>query len=90
MVVVEQAKAIALKLTNPNRVLDCIPSAKLMTVKGTDIVVAPHKIDEVKVLRNLGIKVPSPILHYYDWVGDFTPYKHQRLTSAWAEPWLRF
>jgi SNF2 family DNA or RNA helicase len=82
VVVVEQAKAIALKLTNPNRVLDCIPSAKLMTVKGTDIVVAPHKIDEVKVLRNLGIKVPSPILHYYDWVGDFTPYKHQRLTSA--------
>ena len=82
MVVVEQAKAIALKLTNPNRVLDCIPSAKLMTVKGTTIVVAPHKIDEVKVLRNLGIKVPSPILHYYDWVGEFTPYKHQRLTSA--------
>ncbi len=82
MVVVEQAKAIALKLDNPNRVLSCIPSAKVMKVKGSEIVVTPHKIDEVKVLRNLGISVPSPILHYYDWVGKFTPYKHQRLTAA--------
>jgi len=82
MVVVEQAKAIALNLTNPNRVLSCIPSAKVMEVKGKEIVVTPHKIDEVKVLRNLGITVPSPILHYYDWVGEFTPYKHQRLTAA--------
>ena len=30
----------------------------------------------------LGIKAPSPILHYYDWCGDFTPYKHQKMTSA--------
>ena len=82
MVVVEQAKAIALKLVNPNRVLDCIPTAKKMTFNGNELVVAPHKIDEVKVLRNLGITAPSPILHYYDWVGKFTPYKHQRLTSA--------
>lgn len=82
MVVVEQAKAIALKLVNPNRVLDCIPTAKKMTFNGNELVVAPHKIDEVKVLRNLGITVPSPILHYYDWVGKFIPYKHQRLTSA--------
>ena len=44
MVVVEQAKAIAMKLTNPNRVLDTIPTAKLMTVKGTEIVVTPHPL----------------------------------------------
>lgn len=28
------------------------------------------------------MSAPSPILHYYDWVGQFTPYKHQKLTSA--------
>lgn len=33
-------------------------------------------------LRDLGIKAPSPILHYYDWVGRFTPYDHQRMTAA--------
>lgn len=33
-------------------------------------------------LRSLGIAAPSPILHYYDWPGQFTPYEHQRLTAA--------
>jgi SNF2 family DNA or RNA helicase len=39
-------------------------------------------LDEVKVLRNLGIKAPSPILHYYDWPGRFDPYQHQQQTAA--------
>jgi SNF2 family DNA or RNA helicase len=81
MLVVEEAKAIALKLDNPQRVLECIPTARMMP-KHDNLVVLPHKPDEVRVLRNLGIKAPAPILHYYDWVGGFTPYEHQRLTSA--------
>lgn len=82
MLVVEKAKALALKLNNPNRVLDSIPTAKPLEVRGTQIVVAPHRLDEVKVLRNLGIKAPSPILHYYDWPGQYTPFEHQRQTAA--------
>lgn len=82
MIVVEQAKALALNLTHPNKVLDTIPTAKVLNFKGKDIVVAPHRLDEVKVLRNLGIPAPSPILHYYDWVGRFTPYDHQKMTAA--------
>ena len=34
------------------------------------------------MLRNLGIKAPSPILHYYDWPGQHTPFDHQRETAA--------
>ena len=82
MIVVEQAKALALNLTHPNKVLDTIPTAKVLNFKGKDLVVAPHRLDEVKVLRNLGIHAPSPILHYYDWVGRFTPYEHQKMTAA--------
>jgi len=82
MVVVERVKSLALKLNNPNRVLDCIPTAKQVNLRGTDIVVAPHSIDVVRVLRNLGIKAPSPILHYYDWPGQYTPYDHQKETAA--------
>jgi len=82
MLVVEEAKAIALKLDNPQRVMECIPTAKTMNYEGVNLVVVPHKPDEVKVLRNLGIKAPAPILHYYDWVGDFIPYEHQRRTAA--------
>jgi len=82
MLVVEKARALALKLNNPNRVLDSIPTAKSLEVNGAQIVVAPHRLDEVKVLRNLGIRAPSPILHYYDWPGQYTPFDHQRETAA--------
>ena len=82
MIVVEQAKALALNLKNPQKVLSTIPAAAAMKFNNTELVVVPHKIDEVRVLRNLGIKAPSPILHYYDWVGRYKPYEHQRMTSA--------
>ena len=82
MIVVEQAKALALNLTHPNKVLDTIPTAKTFNFKGKELVVTPHRLDEVKVLRNLGIQAPAPILYYYDWVGRFTPYEHQKMTAA--------
>jgi SNF2 family DNA or RNA helicase len=82
MLVVERAKTLALKLNHPNRVLDTIPTAKTVEVRGIPLVLAPHRLDEVKVLNNLGIKAPSPILHYYDWPGQFTPYDHQKQTAA--------
>lgn len=82
MIVVESAKALALNLKHPNQVLSSIPTAKVLTFEGKELVVAPHRLDEVKVLRNLGIKAPAPILHYYDWVGKFEPYEHQKMTAA--------
>ena len=63
MLVIEKAKALALKLNNPQQVLECIPTAKELTIKGNTFVAVPHKPDEVRVLRNLGIKAPAPILH---------------------------
>lgn len=42
----------------------------------------PHKLLEVQALRDLAIRAPSPILHYYGWPGQFTPYDHQRMTAA--------
>lgn len=82
MLIIEQAKAVAMKLNNPSRVLESLPSAKMLHVRGKPVVVAPHRLTEVSVLRNLGIDAPSPILHYYGWPGRFTPYEHQKQTSA--------
>jgi SNF2 family DNA or RNA helicase len=82
MLVIEAAKALALKLNNPNRVLDSIPTAKLYEARGTELVVTPHRLDEVRVLNNMGIRAPSPVLHYYDWPGQHTPFDHQRQTAA--------
>jgi len=82
MIVVEQAKAIALNLKNPNKVLACLPDAKKLKYNNQELVVIPHSIPATRALRDLGIQAPSPILHYYDWCGDFSPYEHQKMTSA--------
>jgi hypothetical protein len=35
-------------------------------------------LDEVRVLKNLGVKnLPSPITRKYDWPGRYTPMEHQ-------------
>lgn len=41
----------------------------------------PHGGDEVRVLRNLGYTVPSPIMADYDW-GGTKPFKAQVVTTA--------
>lgn len=43
--------------------------------------VIPHNSDEVRVLRNLGYAVPSPVMSGYDW-GGTTPFKAQIITTA--------
>jgi SNF2 family DNA or RNA helicase len=43
--------------------------------------VLPHNPDEVRVLRNLGYTVPSPIMSDYDW-GGTKPFKAQVVTAA--------
>lgn len=73
---------VVLNLRDPSRVTDVIPTAKALPHGDTTVVVVPHKEDETRVLRNLGFDVPAPIEHHYEWPGQFQPYTHQRLTSA--------
>jgi hypothetical protein len=81
MIVVEDRQQLALKLNNPERVLQVIPSSKLVKDKHGPYVVVPHGVDEVRVLRNLGFQAPSPILHYYKWPGRFAPFAAQKDTA---------
>lgn len=71
-------KAILLRLRNPDAVKTVIPQAKDITFEGKRMLAVPHQIEVVQVLRNLGIKVPSPVGFYYDWPGQFKPFEHQK------------
>jgi len=82
MIRLKNKNALALKLRNPAMVTSCIPTARVINVRGTDITVVPHRVEEVRVLANIGIKAPSPILYNYNWPGRYTPYDHQKKTSA--------
>jgi len=82
MLVIPKAKALALKLNHPERVLASISTAQRISVRGQEVIVTPHGVREVSQLNQLGIEAPSPILYHYDWPGRFKPYQHQQDTAA--------
>jgi len=65
MLVHTSTKKIVLNLRDPDRVTTVIPTAKKFMYKGHELVAVPHKIEETKMLRNLGFNAPGPIKHYY-------------------------
>jgi SNF2 family DNA or RNA helicase len=81
MLVSAKTKKLVLNLRNTARVTEVIPTAKTLDYKGRTLVAVPHKLDEVRVLRNIGIDAPGPIRHYYDWPGLYKPYIHQLETA---------
>jgi SNF2 family DNA or RNA helicase len=89
MLVLPKKQALVLKLRDPERITNVIPSAKTFTVKGVPYVAVPHRIEETKVLRNLGFEAPAPIRHYYDWPGRFKPFSAQREAAAFLSMYDR-
>jgi len=68
-------------LPKDGRLATLLPHAKTVRHSGNEYVVVPHAMDETKVLHNLGIKVPPPILSQYKWPGP-APFDAQRVTAA--------
>ena len=64
-----------------NKVAALIPTAKEITWRDSPWLSIPHRIEETKLLNNIGYEVPSPILSYYDWSG-VTPFDTQKSTAA--------
>lgn len=81
MLVIPSRKALVVRSRNPGQLLSLIPSAKSITVKGQRMVAVPHRLDETRVLTNLGMAPPSPIRYHYKWSGMYTPFKAQLDTA---------
>lgn len=81
MIVVPKKRALVLKLQDPGRVVNVVPTAKVVRVNGQQVVAVPHKLDEVKVLRNLGLRAPSPIKFYHPWPARWPAFEAQRETA---------
>jgi len=75
-------KKLVLNLRAPGRITTVIPTARAFDYKGQTLVAVPHEVDEVRILRNLGIEAPSPIAHHYKWSGRYKPFEAQEKTSA--------
>jgi SNF2 family DNA or RNA helicase len=72
-------RALLLRLRNPEQITTIIPKSKQLS---DNRVLVNWGLDEAKILKNLNIKAPSPIVGQYDWPGKFKPFKHQIETAA--------
>ena len=72
-------RAILLNLRDPEKVTDIIPKSKRLS--GNKVLVN-WGVDESHVLKNLNIKVPSPIEGQYRWTGKHKAFDHQKTTSS--------
>jgi len=81
MIVHTPTQSLLLKTQNTQVLKNLLPKHQDIQFEGHTLAV-PHRLDEVRVLRNIGIQAPPPILFYYNWPGRYTPYEHQKETAA--------
>ena len=77
-------KAVLIRTRNPGK-YTVIPKSRVIEDHGNGgyTVAVYWGLDEVRVLKNLGVKnVPSPITRRYTWAGRYKPMAHQIETSA--------
>ena len=77
-------KALLLRTRSPDK-YKVIPRSKVVESHedGSSSVAVFWGLDEVRVLKNLGVKnLPSPITRKYTWPGRYKPMAHQIETSA--------
>ena len=82
MLVWQDKQALILKTKYPEKILNIVPSAKQISVKGKSLVAVPHKTRETVALRNLGFDAPAPIRTYYNWSGQYTPFQAKKEAAA--------
>jgi SNF2 family DNA or RNA helicase len=81
MLVHQESGSLLLKARDPLKIMNLIPKARQIDFEGHNLAIR-FGLDEVKVLNNIGIKAPSPILYNYNWPGRFTALEHQKLTAG--------
>ncbi len=64
-----------------NQVLSQINGVSKAVLNGTEYVALPHNHESVRLLRNMGFDVISPLLRSYNWSGHFKPLPHQEKTA---------
>ena len=73
--------AVRLRTRNIDR-FSIIPKHVATPIPGGHEVTVFWGLDEMRVLKNMGFKVPSPIERKYNWPGRYVPMEHQKTTAG--------
>ncbi len=78
MLIHEASKSVLLRVRDPFMIRDILPKSKTIVLPDVDFNVAvKHTLESTKVLRNIGIHIPAPILSQYRWPGKYKPMSQQ-------------
>lgn len=84
MILDQEHGRIFLKVRRPELIHKVLPGlVEEIDWRGHNLAI-DHNLDSTKILRNIGIEVPSPIRYRYDWPGKHKPLKHQIATSEFC------
>lgn len=74
--------ALMFGVNRPDAVRRVLPNARHIRYKGKDIIAVKHTLDSTRVLRNMGLKAPAPMMYDgFKWPGRYAPMAHQITTA---------
>ena len=73
--------ALRFRVRDPSK-FAIIPKHTARPIPGGHEVLVFWGLDEARVLKNMGFKVPSPIERKYEWPGRYKPMDHQKTTAG--------
>lgn len=79
-VVHRPTSSVLVNADDPLMLRQLLPRSKTIQMPGFNVAVQ-HTLESVKILRNIGIQVPAPILTNYSWPGKYRPFAHQRVMA---------
>ncbi len=83
MLIHKPSRQVVLKTTDADRIRVLVPEAKTIIHGGQELVVVPHTDETVRRMAPLGVAIPGPIEHYYNWPSRYdSPFSHQVSTAA--------
>jgi len=69
-------------LIPPDEGLSALVPGRMVDFRGQRVMAYPHNTETTRLARNMGYKVPAPVLSQYEWPSDPPPFSTQKTTAA--------
>ncbi len=76
MLIHTPTQSVLLQVPDPFMIRELLTKSRVIDHADYNIAVK-HTLESCKVLRNIGLEIPSPIVTQYDWPGKYKPMQHQ-------------
>lgn len=80
MLIHPPSKSLLMQAPDPFAIRELVPQSRIVDHADYNVAIK-HTLESARLLRNMGIDAPSPILTNYRWPGKYKPFAHQRVMA---------